>query len=80
MPVPATRLDRDGERDTDGDTQVPHKASVMSSARRTETPARYTDQRFLDRALAPPIALDDRRLKGLLAKLRYPQLHCIHPV
>jgi hypothetical protein len=25
----------------DGDTRVPHKASVMSSTRRTETPARY---------------------------------------
>jgi hypothetical protein len=25
----------------EGDTRVPHKASVMSSTRRTETPARY---------------------------------------
>jgi hypothetical protein len=25
----------------DGETRVPHKASVMSSTRRTETPARY---------------------------------------
>src|SRR5262249_31389193 len=30
-------------------------------------------QRLFDRALAPPIALDDRRLERLLAQLRYPQ-------
>ena len=33
----------------------------------------HLDQGLLDRALTPPITLDDRRLKGLLAKLRYPQ-------
>ena len=35
----------------------------------------HLDQGLLDRALAPPITLDDRRLEGLLAKLRYPQPH-----
>src|SRR5262245_2561177 len=33
----------------------------------------HLDQRLLHRALAPPIALDDRRLERLLAQLRYPQ-------
>src|SRR5262249_855426 len=33
----------------------------------------HLDQRPLHRALAPPIALDDRRLERLLAQLRYPQ-------
>ena len=35
----------------------------------------HLDQGLLDRALAPPVTLDDRRLEGLLAKLRYPQLY-----
>jgi hypothetical protein len=34
----------------------------------------HLDQGFLDRALAPPITLDDRRLEGLRPQLRYPQL------
>src|SRR5215472_7152518 len=33
----------------------------------------HLDQRLLDRALAPPIPLDDGRLERLLAQLRYPQ-------
>src|SRR6266705_3200843 len=33
----------------------------------------HLDQRLFDRALAPPIALDDRRLKRLPAQLRNPQ-------
>src|SRR5262249_20131595 len=33
----------------------------------------HLNQRLLHRALAPPIALDDRRLERLLAQLRYPQ-------
>src|SRR5262249_3750518 len=33
----------------------------------------HLDQRLLDRALAPPIPLDDSRLERLLAQLRYPQ-------
>ena len=32
----------------------------------------HLDQGLLDRALAPPVALDDRRLEGLLPKLRVP--------
>src|SRR6516164_6620489 len=49
----------------------------MSSTRRTDTRARYIhlDQRLFDRALAPPIALDDRRLERLPAQLRNPQPH-----
>jgi hypothetical protein len=35
----------------------------------------HLNQSFLDRALPPPIALDDGRLKSLPAKLRYPQAH-----
>src|SRR5262245_50008490 len=35
----------------------------------------HLDQRFFDRALAPPIALDDRRLERLPAQLRNPQPH-----
>src|SRR5262249_26394616 len=35
----------------------------------------HLDQRLFDRALAPPIALDDRRLERLLAQLRNPQPH-----
>ena len=35
----------------------------------------HLDQGLLDRALTPPIALDDRRLEGLRPKLRYPQLY-----
>src|SRR5262249_58368912 len=35
----------------------------------------HLDQRLLHRALAPPIALDDRRLERLLAQLRYPQAY-----
>jgi hypothetical protein len=31
------------------------------------------DQSLLDRALTPPVTLDDRRLEGLRPKLRYPQ-------
>ena len=59
---------------------MPHKASVISSTRRTETPARYiSNLRFFDRALAPPITLDDCRLKPLLAKLRYLQPHFLRP-
>ena len=34
----------------------------------------HLDQGLLDRALAPPVTLDDRSFKGLLAQLRYPQL------
>jgi hypothetical protein len=30
-----------GSDTVDGDTRVPHNASVISSTRRTETPARY---------------------------------------
>src|SRR5262245_28648274 len=60
------------EADTvEGDTRVPHKASVMSSTRRTGQV--HLDQRLFDRTLAPPIALDDRRLERLPAQLRYPQ-------
>src|SRR5262245_16351049 len=33
----------------------------------------HRDQGLLNRALAPPIPLDDRRLERLLAQLRYPQ-------
>src|SRR6516165_841162 len=33
----------------------------------------HLDQRLLDRALAPPIALDDGRLERLPAQLRYPR-------
>src|SRR2546430_10351800 len=33
----------------------------------------HLDQCLLDRALAPPIPLDDSRLERLLAQLRYPQ-------
>ncbi len=35
----------------------------------------HLDQRLLDRGLATPVALDDRRLERLLAQLGYPQLH-----
>src|SRR5262249_15334559 len=35
----------------------------------------HLDQRLFDRALAPPVALDDRRLECLPAQLRYPQPH-----
>src|SRR5262245_46070156 len=35
----------------------------------------HLDQRLFDRALAPPIALDDRRLERLPAQLRNPQPH-----
>src|SRR5262249_60894343 len=35
----------------------------------------HPDQRLFDRALAPPIALDDRRLERLPAQLRNPQPH-----
>ena len=34
-------LELEGDASVDGDTRVPHKASVMSSTRPTETPARY---------------------------------------
>src|SRR4029450_765788 len=57
----------------EGDTRVPHNASVMSSTRRTDTPARYISiSASSNRALAPPIALDNSRLKRLLAQLWYP--------
>jgi hypothetical protein len=35
----------------------------------------HLDQRLLDRGLAPPVALDDRRLKGRLAQLGHLQGH-----
>ena len=35
----------------------------------------HLDQRLLDRALTPPVALDDRRLEGLRPKLRDLQPH-----
>jgi hypothetical protein len=39
----------------DGDTRVPHSASVMCSTRRHRDPGQiHLDQSFLDRALAPP--------------------------
>ena len=34
----------------------------------------HLDQGLLDRALAPPVTLDDRRLERLRPQLRYPQL------
>ena len=56
--------------------RLPHRASVMSSTRRTDTPARYiSNQRLLHRALTPPVALDDRRLEGLRPKLWDLQAH-----
>jgi hypothetical protein len=51
----------------------------MSSTRRTETGQVHLDQRFFDRALAPPVALDDRRLEGLPAELRHPERHFAGP-
>jgi hypothetical protein len=46
----------------------------MSSTRRTLTPAKY-NQSFFDRRLAPPVALDNRRLEGQVAQLRNRQRH-----
>src|SRR5262249_39363910 len=37
----APRLDRPVDLLVEGDTRVPHNASVMSSTQRTDTPARY---------------------------------------
>ena len=63
-----------------GLTRVPHSASVMSSTRRTETPGEvHLDQRLLDRALPPPVALDDRRLEGLPPQLRHLQADLAGP-
>ena len=46
------------------DTRVPHKASVMSSTRRTDTPGQvHLHDRFLNRDVPAPVALNDRRLK-----------------
>ncbi len=53
-----------------GATRVPHKASVMSLARRTLTPARYIFTRASSTELSPLVALDDRRLEGQAAQLR----------
>src|SRR5262249_44029913 len=39
----------------------------------------HLDQRFLHRALAPPIALDNSRLERLLTQLRYPQPYLARP-
>ena len=49
-----------------GETLLPHSASVMSSTRRTETPARYISMRggFLHAAFPAAIPLDDSSLEG----------------
>lgn len=49
------------------ETWVPHWASVISSTRRTETPAKYIHlyQRLHDRGLAASVTLYNRRLEGL---------------
>ena len=48
-----------------GETLLPHNASVMSSTRRTETPARYIfDERLLHAALPAAIPLNDGSLEG----------------
>ena len=53
---------------------MPHKClrDVLDPAHRHPGQI-HLDQRLLDRALAPPIPLDDGRLERLLAQLRYPQ-------
>src|SRR5262249_30539871 len=52
----------------------PHRSSMLSPARPTAPPRQiHLDQCLLDRALAPPIALDNGRLEHLPAQLRYPQ-------
>ena len=48
-----------------GETLLPHSASVMSSTRRTETPARYISMRASSTLLLPAaIPLDDCSLEG----------------
>ena len=56
-----------------GLTRVPDSASVMSSTRRTEIPARYISI-SADRALPPAVAFDDRRLEGLAPQLWDPKI------
>ena len=54
-----------------GLTRVPQSASVMSSTRRTEIPARYISiNASSTEPLPPPVAFDDRSLKGLAPQLR----------
>src|SRR6202051_1676958 len=65
--------------------QVGHRARAHTRAPERfrdifHAPDRYPrqihlDQRFLDRALPPAVALDDRRLKGLPPQLRNPEIN-----
>jgi hypothetical protein len=58
-----------------GLTRVPQRASVMSSTRRTEIPARYISiSASSTRALPPAIAFDDRSLEGLAPQFRNLQI------
>ena len=53
-----------------GDTLLPHRASVISSTRRTDTHARY-DESFFYTALPTAVPLNDGGLKGDLFELGY---------
>ena len=56
----------------DGDTLLPHRASVMSSTRRTDTPARYISMR------ASSTLLSRRRYRSMMAVSKEP-LEFWHP-
>jgi hypothetical protein len=59
----------------EGDTRVPPQrlGDVLDPANR-DTGQIHLDQGLLDRALAPPVTLDNGRLERLGPKLRDPQL------
>src|SRR5699024_10485871 len=48
----------------DGDTLLPHSAFVMSSTRRTDTPARYISMRASHAAFTAAIPFDNSSFKG----------------
>ena len=57
----------------DGDTLLPHRASVMSSRRRTDTPARYISMRASSTLLSRRVPLNDGGLKGDSFEFWHPQ-------